>query len=504
LLWAAFAAAGGAVWALQFEAREMTVAPWVALVPLLLLLGAPRPGWLAYLYGWVYWMVAIPWIVPTLITFGGLPEALSWLLMGAAAAYLAVYMALFGALGARLWRDALAQAGPLPLATALVGLPALWVAIEWTRGWLFGGFPWNLAAYAWIAVPGALPLSGWIGPWGVSFLVVATATGIALGVARRRWRLAVAAVLVPLALLPFAGRFAAAGEVPHEPGQSVRLLQPNIANLLEYEPLPVLRNYQKLFDMSRAACDEPGTLLVWPESAAWPYRFPGDPHFESDVRGLVDQGCPLLFNSSVEIDGTWRNSAFLLSPGGGQARYDKRKLVPFGEYVPLRGVFTFIDTLAREAGQFTAAEELTLLDWGRERLGVAICFEITFPGEVAEAVRLGATSLVTITNDAWYGDTSAPWQHFRAVRFRAAENHRPLMRAAITGVSALVRPDGRVVAQLGIAEQGTLRGAIAGRSDLTPYARLPWLVPAIAVALALAAQVAARRLLFSKRPEEPR
>ena len=485
LLWTLFAAAGGALWASQFQRDAMLLAPWVALAPLLVTLGSPRPGWLAFLHGWVFWMAGIPWIAPTLVTFGGLPAGLSWVLLGGLAAYLALFWALFGVAGARLWRAATAADASHSLA-ALVGLPALWVAIEWLRGWLFGGFPWNLAADTWVEVAGALPLAGWVGPWGISFLVVLANAGVALGLARRDWRTAAVAVLVPLALLPMAGRFDAAGtEPPAHHGQPVRLLQPNIANLVAYDPLPVLRNYQRLMEMSRDSCDVPGALLVWPESAAWPYRYPGDADFERDLRALVAAGCPLLLNSSVEVDGGIRNAAFLLSPGGGESRYDKRHLVPFGEYVPLAGVFSFLDTLAREAGHFTPADELTLLPWGRERLGVAICFEITFPGEVAETVRAGATSLVTITNDAWYGDTAAPWQHYRAARFRAAENARPLLRAAITGVSALVGTDGGVAAQLGVFEEGVLRGWLSGRTGLTPYARLPWLVPALATAIAL-------------------
>ena len=175
--------------------------------------------------------------------------------------------------------------------------------------------------------------------------------------------------------------------------------------------------------------------------------------------------------------------------------------------MPLRGVFRFLDTLAREAGHFTAADDLSLLSWGQERLGVAICFEITFPGEVAEAVRAGATSLVTITNDAWYGDTAAPWQHFRAVRFRAAENGRPLVRAAITGVSALVGADGDVEAQLGVFEQGVLNGWLRGRTGLTPYTRTPWLVPAATSVLALLvagrAFAGRRRERAERRPAPP-
>jgi apolipoprotein N-acyltransferase len=474
--WLLLAACGGLLWAAQFATEPFTVAPWLALAPLVVLLGGPRPGWLAWLHGVVYWLAAIPWIVPTLITYGGIATWLAWLLLVLLAAYLAIFWGLFGWLGARLWRG-----GGW---ASLLALPALWVALEWLRGWLFSGFPWNLAAYAWVEVPGALPAAAWIGPWGVSFLVALANVGVATMVARRGVPRGVFALLVPLVVLPLAGRYALPAAPHASGGQPVRVLQPNIANLAAYDPEPVLRNYRRVTEMSELACDVPGALVVWPESAGWPFSYPSDPGFQNDLLRLVGRGCPLLFNTAFREGEDWRNAAFLLTPGGGEARADKRHLVPFGEYVPLAPLFPFLDRLARNAGDFSPAKELSLLDWGRERLGTAICFEVTFPGEVAEAVRAGASVLVTITNDAWYGDTAAPWQHYRAARFRAAENGRPLVRAAITGVSALVRADGRVAAELGVFRQGTLRGTITGRTDLTPFSRVPWIVPALCALIA--------------------
>jgi apolipoprotein N-acyltransferase len=255
----------------------------------------------------------------------------------------------------------------------------------------------------------------------------------------------------------------------------------------------VLQNYARVVGMSEGACDQAGALVVWPESAGWPFDYQEDVRFRDDLRRLAARGCPLLFNTAFRDGKQWRNAAFLLAPDMREQRADKRHLVPFGEYVPAKALFPFLDSLARNAGDFTAASELRLLDWGRERLAVAICFEVIFPGEVAEAVRDGATVLVTITNDAWYGDTAAPWQHFRAVRFRAAEERRPLLRAAITGISALVRADGSVAELLGPFEQGILRGNVRGGAGLSPYARCPWLVPALAWIVAVGTLVLARR-----------
>jgi apolipoprotein N-acyltransferase len=463
----------------------------VALVPLLLLLPSPRPALLGWVHGVAFWVGSIPWIVPTLEVYGQLPRWLSWVLLGLLAAYLALFWCAFTALGARLWR----RGGW----AAFLGLPALWVALELLRGWLLSGFPWNIATYAWVEVPGALPLAAIVGPWGISFLVLLANLGASMALEPARRRAGALAVLVPLSVLPMAARFGHA-EVRAGPSQSVRVMQPNIANLVAYEPEPASRNYARVLAMSREACDQPGALVVWPESAGWPFNYPEDAGFARDLRALASLGCPLLFISAVREGNEWRNAAFLLPPEGVEQRYDKRHLVPFGEYVPAKALFPFLDSLARNAGDFSPASEVRLLRWGRETLALAICFEVIFPGEVADAVRRGATLLVTITNDAWYGDTDAPWQHFRAVRFRAAEQRRPLVRAAITGVSALVRADGSVASQLGPFEEGVLRGSLRGGVGLSPYARRPWLVPVLAWALVLGSLVRIKGRQGAERP----
>lgn len=504
LAWLAVAVAGGAVWGLAFGREPWNVASWAALAPLLLLLGAPGGRGRTFLLGWLHglaaWLVAIPWIAPTLRTYGGMPRWLAVLCLLLLAGYLALFHGAFALLGRGPWRR-----GGL---SALLAPPALWVALEWLRAHLFGGFPWNPAAHAWVDLPGALPTAAWIGAYGISFLLVLANAGIALAVVRWRrplgWGWAAAGVLVPLLLLAVGGRWAVGGGPPHAglwSGAPVRLLQPDIANAVEPD-WPVIRaNYQRVLAMSEEACT-PGALVVWPESAAWPYSYGEDAGFRRDVEAMARSGgCTLLFNSIQPAPGGgFYNSAFVVSPEGEAVRYDKRELVPFGEYVPLAGVFSFVDKLARNAGDFLPARELTLLPWRSgepgppELLGAAICYEIVFPQQVAETVRAGASVLVTITNDAWYGDTTAPWQHYAGARFRAAESRRPLLRAAITGISAVVEPDGSERARLDPFTRGVIRTRVSGRRDLSPYTRAPWLVPLASTLLALAlVALAARR-----------
>ena len=479
------ASAGGLLWALCSGRETLPLASWLALAPLIVLLGRPR-GWaLGWLHGVVYWLAAIPWIRPTLETYGGLPTWLASISLLLLSLYLGAYHGLFAALGGPLWRR-----GGLP---ALLGLPALWVALEWLRAHLFSGFPWNLAAYAWTEVPGALPIAAWIGAYGVSYLLLLANVGTAIALLRRPRLTGAAAVLGCLLALALGARWGDGGEDRGGAAVPVRLLQPNTQNQVVWDPLLARQGYRRIFDLSRRACDEAGALLIWPESAAWPYSWGTSAELRRDLESVAAAGCPVLFNSTDERAEGYYNSVLLLDREGIAGRYDKRHLVPFGEYVPLARVFFFLDKIARNAGAYVAGSSVLPLVWGEQRLGPAVCFEVVFPAEVAEQVRAGATVLVTVTNDAWYGDTSAPHQHFRAVRFRAAETRRPFLRAALTGISAVVGPDGSVQQVLGVGEEGFLRARIRGRSGLSPYARLPSLVPAAASLIALFAIFLSRR-----------
>ncbi len=474
------AALGGVWWALLFGREGHLVQPWIAFAPLLLCLGGNRPGWLGFVHGCAFWLTGIPWIVPTVVTYGQMEGWLGGLLFLALVAYLGLYSGLFARLGAPLWR----RGG----AAAWLGLPALWVSLEVLRGVLLTGFPWNPIGHAWLEVPGALPLAAWVGMWGVSALVVAANLGVARALWRGRWWELAVSFAVCLLLLCLGGRFS----LPSGPSAAthlpvpVRVLQPNVQNLVLWDDQAIAANLRKVFDQSFEACDQPGALLVWPESAGWPFSLTRDEGFRREVEALAARGCPVLLNSSHEAEPeVWYNSGFLVVAGQEPARADKRHLVPFGEYVPLGRLLPFISRIARNAGDFRAAEQLTLLPWEDQRIGLAICFEVLFPGEVAELVEEGASVLATVTNDAWYGDTAAPWQHLAAARFRAAENRRTLVRAAITGVSAVIGPRGEIEQQLGVGEEGIIRASVLGREERSPYSRRPWATPLVMVALAL-------------------
>jgi apolipoprotein N-acyltransferase len=345
---------------------------------------------------------------------------------------------------------------------------------------MISGFPWNLAGYAWIEVPGALEASAWIGAYGVSYLVVFTSVGIALAIERRRWQLAVWALLVPICALTLADRWE--GRVqPEYVGEPLeaRIVQPNIPNLAEWDPEVMQRQYARLVVQSHQACDQGGVLIIWPEGAAWPYQLGRDSQLMGDLAALNAKGCSVLLGSVRRQGDRVFNSLFVVSDGE-EEWYDKRHLVPWGEYVPLSGLLSIVDTIARNVGDFDAGSEIRLLEVGEQSLGAAICYEAVFPREVAQTVTGGASILVSITNDDWYGPSSARWQHLRAARFRSAETRRSMLRAAVTGVSAVIAADGSLVALAGPEERRTLSASVAGRQDMTIYVRfggaVPWLM----------------------------
>ncbi len=471
--------------------------PLAAAAPLFAIASAPgtawRRLWLGWLHGAVAWLVAVPWIASTLEVYGGLPGAASALLLGLLALYLGLFHGLFCWLAGRLF----ARGDALSLLLA----PAVWVALEWVRGLGPFGFPWNLLGYAWVDVPGALDATRWIGSHGLSLLVAAAGLAL-LRLGDRETRRAALAVLAAVAAILALARWTNLDRrLGDERSLEVAVVQPNIhmatAEMVDGGPderfADLAENYRRLFALSRQAC-EPGRLVLWPESAAWPYEVERDGGFARDLEELVAGGCSLLLNSarrdrSGEEDRAF-NAAYLLTPGAdgasraGRQTYDKMHLVPFGEYVPLGRYLPAVRQLARQAGGFSPGDEVRLLDADGARLGVSICFEIVFPEQVAARVRRGADLLVTITNDSWYGRTWAPHQHLRPARFRAAENGRPLVRAAITGISAVIDRRGQVLAATGIDEATVMQARIGPLGGTTPFSRAPLLVPLLCVALA--------------------
>ncbi len=465
---------------------------WVALVPLLSVVTCVSP-WralrLGLLTGLVHFAGTLYWIPPVMVDFGGLSLPAAW----GAHALLVLYLALFPALFAAAMADLVGRYGPLALFLA----PAVWVTTELGRMYLFTGFPWALVGYSQMGVLAVAQSASVVGVLGVSGLVLLLNAAVGyLLVAGARSRIApvAATVLIWLAAVGL-GAWRLGDDALLTTGVPLRVaaLQGNIAQEDKWDPRSVNAVIDTYLDQTREAVERGAALVVWPESAT-PYPLDRDPR-AAEIRAAARRGGVHLLvgtteESADQPDGArYYNAAYLLdSAGETVAIYRKQHLVPFGEYVPLRDVLFFISPLVETVGAFTPGTDATVLPVGGQLVSTAICYEIIYPALVREMVLAGSRLLTTVTNDAWYGRSAAPHQHFQQASMRAIEQGRFLVRAANTGISGIVDPYGRVLVRSALFEPAVLAGEVRLLDGLTIYGRigdLPAYVLAIVAALAL-------------------
>jgi apolipoprotein N-acyltransferase len=258
--------------------------------------------------------------------------------------------------------------------------------------------------------------------------------------------------------------------------ERIAVVQGNIEQSLKWDPAFQVETIQKYIRLSRSADQQKPELIVWPETAAPFYFLHNARRSAMVVRGVreIDThfliGSPSFRRKNNRIE--YFNSSYLIDPDGKAiGKYDKAHLVPFGEYVPLKKWLPFLGKMVAQVGDFVAGKKGETLAWNDYELGVLICYEIIFP-ELSRAVtKNGAAVLVNITNDAWYGRTSAPYQHFSMAVLRAVENRRSLIRAANTGISGFIDPVGRVTASTQLFTDAALTRNVPFLKNVTFYTR---------------------------------
>ncbi len=466
--------------ALAFPYPDLHPLIWVALIPLLLHLRQATPWqcwWVGLGAGIVFRMGSLYWISHVMVLHGGM----SWPVGGGIAVLLAIWMGLNTGAFCLLIPAAFrwGSGGALALAAA-------WVSLEYLQTLLPFGFPWSAAGYAAGRSPVLMQGADLAGVWGLSFVAVFVNAAIALRIVKGRRAFpaaAVAATMIVALGLYGSLRLSAAPpleEAPSDTGLRVGVIQGNVEQSRVWNPSELLSILQEHVRLSLQAVEQGADLLIWAESSV-PVRggLEGDPGTKQMLSGLARQhGVSLVVGSPhFENDGgTWvvTNAAFMVSAAGGwEGRYDKVRLVPWGEYVPVSWLFRFVAPLVDAPAGFRhgAPDQELFSDVaaGAPPFAMAICYEIVFPNHVRRQVARGAEFLVTITNDAWFGVTSAPYQHFSMARLRAVENRRYLVRAANTGISGIVDPWGRVLQRSDINETALLLQTIEPRSDRSSY-----------------------------------
>ena len=510
----ALALSGGALMGLSMPGLGPGSLAYIALVPLLLAIhGAPpRQAFLLGLAGgFLSFAISMSWVAETIHTFGGLPwllaEPVCWLL----AAWMGLFVALFTA-GTRLI-DAHTR---IPLAIAA---PPLWVVLEYLRAHLLTGLPWNLLGLAAHEQVRMIQIADVGGIYAVSWYVATVgaclyALLLPLFDTTRGYRQAhyfnhgLVLFLLPVCVAAYGQVRIAALSLHHQqnpdPAGPIRvaLVQPNIPQEVKWNPEALDGIMQRLArQTTQAALLEPD-LIVWPEASA-PLVLDYSPRYQNMVRQLaVGAGTHLLVGSLSPVlerlNPATRNSAYLFGPNGRLVDLAaKEHLVPFGEYVPLERLLPFVRRLTQGIGDLVPGSGGAVLEHPRGSAGLAVCYELIFPDLVRRRFADGADFLVTITNDAWFGTSAAPAQHFANGVFRAVENRAYVVRAANTGISGMVDPYGIVQARSELNTEAVVAASIHHRADTSFYTRhgdrFAWLCVLLSAAALLRAAARARQ-----------
>jgi apolipoprotein N-acyltransferase len=463
----------------SFPPGKLSFLAWFSLVPLLKSLENESPSRafrLGLITGAAHYLTLIYWIMVVLGHYGNINPFLCLIPYFLLCLYLALFPAFFSSLitllnGSRF---------------ALILMASFWVGLEYVRAKILTGFPWCLLGYTQYKHLYLIQIADLCGVYGLSFLIVLLNGFIYRLLFRHhpkpnhalRWEILVV-ILVAGGTLAY-GHYRLSEAQKGEKSRrqlNVAVIQGNIDQSLKWNiayQTKTMETYQRL---TLAAYDFKPELIVWPETSV-PFFFQSNVEFSSEMSLLAkESGSVLIFGSPAytrlhEMT-KYYNRAYLITPDEHPPQYyDKVHLVPFGEYVPLRNYLSFIHRLVPAAGDFEAGDKIVPLNHGNFSLGILICFEAIFPELARAHAREGANILVNLTNDAWFGMTSAPYQHLSMAVFRSVENRLPMIRAANTGFSAFIGAQGKIVALSTLFEEDVLNAPVRiSASPLTFYTR---------------------------------
>ncbi|HYR78983.1 MAG TPA: apolipoprotein N-acyltransferase, partial [Candidatus Dormibacteraeota bacterium] len=458
---AALAVASGLAAGLAFPKFDYGLLAWVAFVPLFYLIEGESLrrvfGW-AWLQGFASYIGSLYWIPIPLHDFADVRMELAILPMLLLAGVVAIDTAV------AVWAgEFAARRSRLP---AVLTMPIAWTAVEWIRTYFPIGFPWNLLGYTAYRNLELIQFAEFTGVYGVSALIIFFNAVVYLVIFRRgssRLQTVSLTTLTAMmvALVAFgAWRIANLKNAPAEGTLKVAMVQGNIPQSLKWDPKFLPTSYQVYQEETTNAAKRGADLIVWPEAAAaflfqpddrYPASLAEDAAYRQKLLTLASStGVPILFGAPAlaQLDGQlgFYNRAYLVSAKGEVvAHYDKMELVPFGEYVPARSILGFfVNRVVHGIGDMVPGAEQTLFSVKGAKLGILICYESIFPDFTRREVKLGANVLVNITNDAWYGQSSAPYQVLAMAAMRSVETKVPMVRAANTGISAIIEPSGRI------------------------------------------------------------
>lgn len=434
--------------------------PWLAILALvgwLLLFTRGHAGFCGLAFGLGWFGLGAWWLLETLHVYGDIPYALAILAVACVGLVLACFPALLGWLSFQL-----AGSGPW----LMVVFPATAVAVEWLRGWLFTGLPWTPLGNLLLDTP-AVGWAAYVGVYGTAILPALLAAALCLLSQRASWRYGLAGLLCAILLIFLAPKpFEATGEK-----HRVALVQANIPQDQKWDAAFLNETMQRYVKASAEAAPR-SELIIWPEAAV-PFFLSETPSWDGWLNShMRTWSLPVLFGGLNRMaDGRQaHNGLYLFDPDSKNRSFaGKQHLVPFGEYVP--DWIPYLHALVPNIADFRPATDSGLLSARGVRYGSLVCYEAIFPEQAHARVDKGAEVLVNVTNDAWYGRTPAAWQHLQSARMRAVETGRFLLRAANTGVSAIISPDGSMTATAPWFTENIVYGEFRTSTSQTPYQR---------------------------------
>jgi apolipoprotein N-acyltransferase len=437
---------------------------FVALVPLLLDLDG-RTLTRSFMSGFVAGVVAftglVYWVVVSMNTYGGLSPALSLLALTLLVFYLALYVGSFA------WSVAYLRSQGLE---SYVTAPLVWVTLEYIRGCLLSGFPWSYLAHSQHNFLTFIQIASVTGSYFLSFVLVAVSGIVAFVIKKRTvpWPfVAFTALLFVLTIAFGVNRL----RVCENGNLNVAIVQGNMPQDVKWDADFKAYTISAYRDLS-IRHGSGAHLILWPETAM-PFVFDQDPIKQSVLEVPVAVSSSLLFGTiSRDSADRYYNSVIAIgSDGKVLGTYNKVHLVPFGEFTPLREYFPFLANISVQIGDFFSGKSHKPIRTDMGLIGILICYEGVFPTITNETVGQGANVLVNMTNDAWFGRSSAAYQHLGFYVFRAVETDRWVLRSANTGISAIVDPQGHVRARTGLFEKTVLTGQFAMKHSQTFYVR---------------------------------
>lgn len=472
ILWF-FPALTGMLLMASFPRAHQGYLAWIALIPLVIFISHSKSSLKAFCGGFaaavIESVVLLSWIPQVLLHYGGLSGALSWIAFGLMVSVLACFPAAACAVTKRL----MLYGGN----SFLLLFPAVWVLLEYMQSFFpFGGLPWLLVGYSQTGYLRIVQIADITGIYGISFLILAVNTAIAILILRRGRRayapLIAAGLLMGAVFLYGGSSLRRWGSI--SPGYHAAMLQGNIS---ADDPEQALNDkFQKRYVQMADSLKTKVDLLVLPESPT-PVFFQYDLSYRETLSRLAMRyRFGMIFNNidcrDTEGEAPCFNSAYFMDGSGVlKGIYDKIHLVPFGEYLPFKGKLFLGETISKDVSEFSAGREFRILEIGNHPSNAIICFEAVFPGLVRRFVDQGSQLIVNLTNDGWYGPTAAPYQHLAIARLRAVENRRYLLRAANTGISAVIEPTGNIQASTGLLQEAIGEGNFDFLREKTVYTR---------------------------------